>query len=803
MEYQKTRLTQWAALRAAQPLATAVAEGTYFAVTDENVLEYSDGVTWSTAITGGGSLPPFTPTIVPFADGAGVLTEDPTNFVYDDVNNRLRVPTVVGGTGVNDDLILQSTTGVGTTDSRIFLKTGNNGAITAVEITDDGTSLGRLGIGTFGLMAVASPLTVYGVGADIGYLIQARANAANDGAWIGLETAGASINAQAGFAFFQASNLMQWRMAILGDNGGDAMRWTALDSGGSPYSHNVLYATPDRMNLLLADQVSSDVTTGERCFVTEVGVAPTAVAANTTALYSKDVAASAELFAMNEAGDEYQLTGMTPVGGFTAAAVPFGAPSGGGLTQDATNFFYDDTNNELHVPTIVGGTGTSSDLVLKSTTGVGDQTSEVDIGVGNNGAAVVQVRVGTDTQFPHLGIGCRVGVFQLLGLNCPLNVYGSGPDIGYLAQFKTFFGATVKSAWVQVSCASGSDPDHQVAQAGFTFEQPYHQVEWRMSIDGSIGNGAMSFRCNQYGIADDNYKVMFTKDGNVIIDISLKPPAGGGTKCLVMAEGVVPSAPYADSALFYADDVGGTVELFAMNEAGQATQLTGLPPVTSVPGLNGEDGEDSLPPIPGPPGPAGAAGATGPAGPLGVSGLDGDDGDMVAIPGIPGPAGAAGASILGPPGVDGDDGEDSLVPGPPGAAGVAGATGPTGPQGLQGITGAAGDDGEDALIIPGPAGPQGTPGVAGGSWTAFTQDLGVAQTSGTFDVTGLSGLTADTPVLVTQTAAAIASKGDARDEPEMDTILVTAYALGTTSFRAYWFSANGSIQVGTYAFAWR
>lgn len=94
-------------------------------------------------------------------------------------------------------------------------------------------------------------------------------------------------------------------------------------------------------------------------------------------------------------------------------------------------------------------------------------------------------------------------------------------------------------------------------------------------------------------------------------------------------------------------------------------------------------------------------------------------------------------------------------------------------------------------------------GGGGGPFTAFTQDLGAARRSGTFDVTGLSGLTAGNPVEVMQTLAAIASKGNAVDEPEMDTILVTAEALDATSFRARWFSADKSVVVGTYAFAWR
>ena len=95
--------------------------------------------------------------------------------------------------------------------------------------------------------------------------------------------------------------------------------------------------------------------------------------------------------------------------------------------------------------------------------------------------------------------------------------------------------------------------------------------------------------------------------------------------------------------------------------------------------------------------------------------------------------------------------------------------------------------------------------ISGGSsgsptFTAFTQDLGAARNAGTFDITGLSGLTADKPVSVMQTAAQISSKGNARDEPEMDQIKVTGYVVDTTTIRCYWQAP--SVVVGTYAFAY-
>lgn len=94
-----------------------------------------------------------------------------------------------------------------------------------------------------------------------------------------------------------------------------------------------------------------------------------------------------------------------------------------------------------------------------------------------------------------------------------------------------------------------------------------------------------------------------------------------------------------------------------------------------------------------------------------------------------------------------------------------------------------------------------TPSGGGGSATLtdFTANLGVARRSGTFDIMGLSGLTADKNVLVMQSAQPIASKGNARDESEMDHIRVTGYVLNTTTVRCYWDAP--SVVVGSYNFA--
>jgi len=195
-------------------------------------------------------------------------------------------------------------------------------------------------------------------------------------------------------------------------------------------------------------------------------------------------------------------------------------------------------------------------------------------------------------------------------------------------------------------------------------------------------------------------------------------------------------------------------------------------------------------------------GAIGPQGPAGSPGWDGTDGldGLPGFPGAPGTAGTAGAAGgAGQPGLDGTDGLDSLVPGPPGPPGPQGQTGPPGSGGSGGTSmGPPGWDGLDGYewMVPGPPGPAGPTLVR----VSFTRNLGAGDRSGTFDLTGLSGLDPNRPVMVVQTAEPITSKGNARDEPELDPIIATGFVVDATTIRVYWWAP--SVVVGDYNFAY-
>lgn len=88
----------------------------------------------------------------------------------------------------------------------------------------------------------------------------------------------------------------------------------------------------------------------------------------------------------------------------------------------------------------------------------------------------------------------------------------------------------------------------------------------------------------------------------------------------------------------------------------------------------------------------------------------------------------------------------------------------------------------------------------GGTFHVVTKDLGTSRRSGTFDITGLSGLNAGATVRIMQADNPIGSKGDATDESEFDQIQVVGKAIDATTIRAHWWAPG--VVVGDYNFAY-
>lgn len=63
---------------------------------------------------------------------------------------------------------------------------------------------------------------------------------------------------------------------------------------------------------------------------------------------------------------------------------------------------------------------------------------------------------------------------------------------------------------------------------------------------------------------------------------------------------------------------------------------------------------------------------------------------------------------------------------------------------------------------------------------------GIPALSGTFDITGLTGLTAGKPVAIWKAAGPYDGKGTLADEAEMDTVTAEGYVVNATTVRVYW-----------------
>lgn len=86
----------------------------------------------------GGTIPGGTTGSLLFIDSDIKLAQDNANLFWDDTNNRLITPTLVGGTATTSDLTLQTTSGVGASGADMHFLVGNNGATEAMTILNSG-----------------------------------------------------------------------------------------------------------------------------------------------------------------------------------------------------------------------------------------------------------------------------------------------------------------------------------------------------------------------------------------------------------------------------------------------------------------------------------------------------------------------------------------------------------------------------------------------------------------------------------------------------------------------------------------
>ena len=162
--------------------------------------------------------------------------------------------------------------------------------------------------------------------------------------------------------------------------------------------------------------------------------------------------------------------------------------------------------------TLIGGTGTTDDLILRSTAGVGATGADIILQVGNNGAT-------------EAGRILNAGNWQITGGKV---IHSSGDVLNFIT------------------------PD-----------------------DGSIGVHLSTKGSIRFSTGTPTEKVRIVQDGNILVGGFSLP--GAGTFAILFLGGTAPSSLASNTAGLYANDVAGTVEMFAIGEDGVATQISPHP----------------------------------------------------------------------------------------------------------------------------------------------------------------------------------------------------------------------------------
>ena len=84
--------------------------------------------------------------------------------------------------------------------------------------------------------------------------------------------------------------------------------------------------------------------------------------------------------------------------------------------------------------------------------------------------------------------------------------------------------------------------------------------------------------------------------------------------------------------------------------------------------------------------------------------------------------------------------------------------------------------------------------------TVVEKNLGNPANSGSFTISGLSGLTVGRPVLVHEAVGPYTGKGDMQDEAEMDQVIVAGIVTAADTIKCWWHVLGGFIVTGNFKF---
>ena len=316
--------------------------------------------------------------------GVGVA---PSYSASPTLTTSLTTPLLIGGTTTSSSLTLQSTSGVGTTDSILF-KVGNNGATTAMTISSAGAvSLNTaLAVGSGGTGAITftangviygNTTSAFGVTAagTTGQVLIATTSGAPS--WGAIPSTAAVTSITFGTTGLTPSTATTGAVTVAGTlvavNGGTGQSSYAVGDLLYASSSTALSKLADVAtgNALISGGVSTAPSWGKIGLTTHVsGTLPAANGGTGQTSYTiGDLLYASSSTALSKLADV--ATGSVLVSGGVGVAPSYSASPT--LTTSLTT------------PLNIGGTTASSSLTLQSTSGVGTSDS-ILFKVGNNGA---------------------------------------------------------------------------------------------------------------------------------------------------------------------------------------------------------------------------------------------------------------------------------------------------------------------------------------------------------------------------------------------------------------------------------
>lgn len=211
--------------------------------------------------------------------------------------------------------------------------------------------------------------------------------------------------------------------------------------------------------------------------------------------------------------------------GLTSGSVLF-AGTGGAISQSNADIFWDDVNKRLGM-----GTASPADLFHVASTSVGADRGMI---VSAHNASA--------------GAGATFAGRRSRGTNAAPTIVSSGDTI---SQFyaRGFDGAAWKDA-----------------------------ARIDLEVDATVGTNDMPGRILFYttldGAAESTERVRIGNNGNISISTGTITFPTGGSPGLIFGQGTAFSAMGANTAGIQAKDVAGTAEMFAVDEAANATQIS-------------------------------------------------------------------------------------------------------------------------------------------------------------------------------------------------------------------------------------